>query len=451
MHKVLNAVWSFFASVKLALITLFILAAASTVGTVIEQGKEHAYYVQKYGPNLTQFFEVLDITNTYKSWWYMALLGLFAANLVVCSIERLPRVWRLVVMDNLSVDPQKLEKMSFTHRADTKLSAGAAAEQMHQFLIRTGWKRPRRLDRPDSSILFFSQKGAWTRLGVYIVHLSFLIILIGAMIGKYSGLEAYVFLPEGKEGSSNVFLRKTQQPVPLGFKLQNDHFEKTFYPKGMIKQFHADLTVLDPEEEKPYKKSIVVNDPLTYKGFTFYMGDTYPLDDFSLIISNRTTGMKQTFRRIPTGRDVVWEGTGASFRIEEVKRDQDGAVQQVKIRFTADANATPSIFWMKDNTPVTIKQSGKEFTISFHQLYSILLLVKKDPGVSVVYFGCIMMVVGIAISFFLSHKRVWLQITTRAKDSGSLILVSGTSNKNKQAFERGFQELVNRLGDDAEV
>ncbi|MGK2943735.1 MAG: cytochrome c biogenesis protein ResB [Desulfuromonadales bacterium] len=278
MSNIKNAAWRFFASVKLALIVLIILATTSIIGTLIKQGQTPAYYVQEYGPSLARIFERLDITNMYSSWWFVALLCLFAINLVICSIERLPGVWRTVVLDNLAVDPVKLEKMSFTHQTGTSLSVDATVERIHRHMVQTGWNKPRRLDRGDS-LLLFSQKGAWTRLGVYVVHLSILIILVGAITGSFFGFQAYVFLPEGR-ATSNIFLRKDKEPYPLGFKLQCDRFEKTFYPNGMVKQYRADLSILDPEREGLYKKSIIVNDPLTYQGLNFYVGDSFPLDEY---------------------------------------------------------------------------------------------------------------------------------------------------------------------------
>ena len=161
-------------------------------------------------------------------------------------------------------------------------------------------------------------------------------------------------------------------------------------------------------------------------------------------IRNRTTGQEQAFR-VPPKRDVAWEGTGVSFRIEALKSDQEGVVHEAKIRFSANTATEPSDFVVKDKGTVTIHQSGEEFTVSFRQLYSTLLLVAKDPGVLIVYVGCFLMILGLATVFFLSHQRLWVWIIPETKQQGSQILISGTSNKNKPAFERRFQTLVDRF------
>ena len=444
MPKVKNVFWRFFASVKLALFSLIILALTSTIGTLIKQGQAPSYYLQEYGPGLSRFFEILDFTNMYKSWWFAALLGLFAVNLVVCTIDRLPGVWRLVVQDNLSHDPQKLAKMGLTHRLGTDLAVNVAAERLQGVLREAGWKGARRLDR-EGSILLFAQKGAWTRLGVYIVHLSVLVILVGAMLGTWFGFQAYVFLPEGRS-TGNIFLQGSKKPVPLGFELQCDRFERTFYDNGMIKQYRADLTVFDPERQAPYQKSIIVNDPLTYRGLTFYQADSYPLEEYLVLIRERATGREQAFR-VPSAMDVDWRE--ASFRIEELDSNQDGAVKRAKIRFSADNTAEAAVFWLGNQDSLTIRQAAKEFTVSFRQYYSTLLLVTKDPGIWIVYFGCLLMVAGLSICFFLSHRRIWLLVSP-GEERGSAVLLSGTSNKNKPAFEHRFRELIDRLEREAD-
>jgi cytochrome c biogenesis protein len=112
MKKDKNIFWEFFASVKLALFSFFTLAFASIVGTIIPQNESPVVYIQKYGETTAEIFRLLNIPDMYNSWWFVCLLGLFSINLIVCSIERLPTVWKLVTMDNLAAKVNRLEKMT---------------------------------------------------------------------------------------------------------------------------------------------------------------------------------------------------------------------------------------------------------------------------------------------------------------------------------------------------
>jgi len=351
-----------------------------------------------------------------------------------------------MTQDNLAIDPGQLEMMRFTHQAVAAPAPDDAEGRIRRLLTGAGWKNPERAER-DGRVLLFAQKGGWSRLGVYVVHLSILVILLGVLVGTLLGFQAYVYLPEGRS-TNQIFLRKTQSPVPLGFDLQCDRFRKTFYPNGMVKEYRADLTVTEPDLPTPYRKSIIVNDPLSYRGLTFYMGDSYPLGEFLVSIKNQQTGLEQEFR-VPAEQDIAWPGTNASFRIEELEQDKDGAVSQAKISFSAGATAEPSVFWVRNQGSATIPEPEKDFTLSFRQLSSVLLLIKKDPGIPIVYAGCLLMMAGLVISFFMSHQRLWVQIAARA-EQGSQILLSGTTNKHQGSFEQRFDTLVGSVSKELE-
>ena len=441
MAKSKNPLWQFFASVKLALATLIILASTAIIGTLIQQGKEPAYYVEKYGEGLAGVMQALNLPTMYSSWWFDGLLGLFAINLLVCSIERLPAVWRMVVLDNLAMDPAQLEKMGTTHVMDARITTEAAAERIREQLAASGWSKSRRRDY-DSSVLLFAQKGAWSRLGVYLVHLSILIIFAGALTGSIFGFKAYVFLPEGRS-TTQVFLQGSGEPVPLGFELRCDRFDTLTFSNGRILGERSYLTVLDPELKEPLQKSVIVNDPLTYRGITFFKANAYPMEEYFVVIRNQATGDEQAFR-VPGARDVAWPGTKISFRIDEVRRDQDGVVQQAKIQLVTDVGSEPTTAWVSDRETVVVRGASGEFSIAFRQLYSSLLLATKDPGIWIFYSGCGLMVIGLMVSFTLSHRRIWVRISPADKP-GTRILLTGTSNKQKPAFELRFKELASRL------
>jgi cytochrome c biogenesis protein len=278
--------------------------------------------------------------------------------------------------------------------------------------------------------------------------LSILIILAGALLGTLFGLEAFVFLPEGR-ATSDIFLQKNRQSIPLGFTVQCNRFEKIFYPNGMIRKYQADLQVFDQELDTPYQKSIIVNDPLTYKGFTFYLADSAPLEEFYVQIRNLTASREQAFR-VPAKRDIPWQEGNVILHIAELEHDQEGTVLRAKIRFTTNTEGEPSELWINNKGTVTIRHSGMDYTLTFRQFYETLLLVNRDPGVQVVYLGCILMLFGLATSFFLSHRRLWVKIEPRGNQKAAL-LVSGTSNKHKLAFEQQFAEMIYTIDAAAEV
>jgi len=440
MKKSENSIWRFFASVKLALFTLLILSVTSIIGTLIPQKNPPDFYLQEYGANMARFFQTLDVPNMYNSWWFVSLLFLFSVNLIVCTIDRLPNVWRMVVMDNLDTPSDRLEKMPqkrvFYSEADQETTARTVGEQMSE----GGWK-PQSLAR-ETETLLFAQKTPWSRLGVYGVHLSILIIFAGAIIGSLAGYRGSVMIPEG-DSTDTVYEHITSRPIPLGFTVQCDEFGITYYDDGATpKEFRSVLTIKDPQQAAPYTSPIIVNDPLTHKGVTFYQSSYQPLQGFHTVITNRSTGATQTFR-VPFGEKISWTGTSVEFGIiNQQQRSRMGNVSHVKIWFS-DGQGESSSFWMADKSSQTIVRPSGEYDFAVKQIYATGLQATKDPGVWTVYFGCLLMLLGLYAAFFLSHRRIW--VTVRTEGNRSRVLLCGTSSKNTFDFEKDFNALSARL------
>lgn len=443
--KTKNPVWSLFASVKLAIFLLFTLAVTSILGTIIPQNNPTGFYVQQYGPNLARFMQTLSIPDMYNSWWFMVLLTVFSLNLIVCSIERIPNAWRLVTMDNLATDPQRLKKLGMRRSFDFDGSLQDALEKARSFLSRKGWKAKQR-DK-DGNQLLFSQKGAWSRFGVYTVHSSILIILLGAIIGSprvannilrnpMHAFKGSISIPETQQ-SDVIYSFLTGSQLPLGFTVRCDYFNIEYYPNtSMPKDYLSKLTVLENGEEV-LSTIIEVNNPLIYKGVTFYQSSYQPYQDFIVTVKNNQSGLSDS-QIIPSAKQVSWEEGGVRFGIinMEVVGEQ---VRRFKMWFTDD-EGTPSTFWLEPGREAIVKRPSGDFTLSAKQLYATGLQVAKDPGVWWVYIGCGIMLLGLYIAFFMSHRKIWALVS---EENGKVtVLFAGSANKNKVGFERTFTALV---------
>ena len=439
MKKSKNSFWEFFASVKLALFCFFTLAFASILGTIIPQNKEPGFYIQQYGDTAAEIFRLLNVPDMYSSWWFVSLLGLFSINLIVCSLDRLPTVWKMVVMDNLATKVNRLEKMSPRVLFGTEQPKQDVVARVEETLKGAGWK-PSQGDR-ESGTLLFAQKTPWVRFGVYIVHLSILVIFAGAIIGGVFGENGSIMARE-KAIFSNYFDRYTSERVPLGFEIRVDDFSLTYYDTGTPKEFRSDLTVFEGGREV-LQKSIVVNDPLDYKGYTFYQASYQANDDYWLTIQNQNTGEREVFLARP-GVELKWPEAGLTFGIINLMQPDRLGRYRLKIWFS-DGKGEPSVFWLDGEKVVSVERPDTAYAFKSEQVFSTGLQIAKDPGVWPVYIGCIMMLLGLVVAFFLSHKRIWVYIYE--EENKTKILVAGSSNKNKAGFENMFDTLVEKLED----
>ncbi|WP_028582712.1 cytochrome c biogenesis protein ResB [Desulfogranum japonicum] len=444
-----NPIVAFFASVQLALFLLFILAATSIIGTIIPQNQPSHFYIEKYGEQAARFMGILDFTDMYSSWWFLALLLLFVINLIVCSLKRIPQVLKLIRKDNLKIQPDRLQNMHFSH--SVSYDEQTTPQQIDSFLRNNGWKPEQRVFK--NGILFFSEKGAWTRFGVYVVHLSILIILTGAVLGSSMfankvlhrpdfAFKGSMAIPETQK-NNRVFPFGKQTPIPLGFTVRCNSFSIDYYANGMPKTYLSQVTIFENGKPVPTMEDIAikVNKPLKYKGVTLYQSSYQPFQDFLVTVKKQGDNDQPTLQKqavIAPAKQQKWQEADVSFGIlnREISRN---ITQRIKVWFS-DNQGKPSIFWVAAGQEASIERPTGTYTFTAKQLYATVFQVTKDPGVWLVYLGCGLMLLGLYIAFFTSHKKIFAYLNM--EDQGCTLLLAGNTNKNKVGFEKTFQALV---------
>jgi cytochrome c biogenesis protein len=430
-----NSLWQFFSSVKLALVILCLITVTSIIGTVIPQKESIEFYTNMYGPQMAQIFVILDIPDMYNSWWFLALLFLLGFNLVICSIERFPGVWKQITSDGLAVPAERIEKMSTRLNWTANTALPEVRDKLAEKLRSKGFKPG--LKEQGEATLIFAQKGHWTRTGVYIVHASILVIFLGAIIGYLGGFKGSLMVPETME-RDRVFLFGGKGVEELDFAVRCNNFRIEFYPNGMPKEYTSSLTVIEDGTEV-LTKVIEVNDPLTYKGITFYQSSYEPSQDFVISVAS-PSGAESTFI-VPFQQQESWQDENLTFGIINARALGQSIVSS-KLWFS-DGEADPASLWVNDGEEISIERPLGTYRISAKQMYATGLQVAKDPGVWWVYIGCGMMLFGLYVAFFMSHRRIWLLL--RPQNGITQVVMSGSANKNRPGFERTFEDLGNSL------
>ena len=446
--NVIDRIWEFFCSLKLAIVTLILLALTSILGTVIEQGSTPEELAAKSGWSV-DFLKALDRINAfdmYHSWWFLALMGLFAVNLICCSIKRFPFVWKTVREPRLVADDGFFRSLSNVEEVVVAKGTLDGVRDQVANLLKNQFAAPV-ITEQDGKYHLYAEKGAISRFGVYVTHSSILIIFLGAMIGNIWGYKAFVNVVEGKS-VDQVWTRGGKEPVPLGFAVRCDDFDVSYYEGSMRpKEYSSDLVILDNGQEV-LKKRIEVNDPLSYKGLTFYQSSFGPAGDpvFRFRVRDRASGqaVEVTARQ---GEHVPLPG-GVSFAVTNFAENYErfGPAAQLHVNTPDGRHGNP--FVVLQNFPEFDAQRGGEQIFSllgFEQRYYTGLQVAKDPGVWVVWLGCFLMVVGSCGAFFLSHRRLWVTIQHLNKGVG--VKVGGSAHRNQPAFALYFDKLRKDLND----
>lgn len=440
-----HAVWDFFCSLKLTIFLLISLALSSIIGTVLPQGQLPPEYLAQTSPTKLQIYTKLGFFDMYHSWWFIALLYVFSLNLVSCSIKRLPHVIKFITEPALVLGESMRSSFSLKKEIVFSAPVDVSKEKLAAFLGKE-FTAPV-ISEHSGEYHLFSQKNAWSRLGVYVVHLSILVIFVGAIIGSLFGYKGFVTIVEGSSVSSVE--SRSGKHIPLGFDLRCDQFSVSFYNTGAPKEFKSILTVL--ENGQPIKDftnvRVVVNDPLTYKGITFYQssyGQANEGGEHHFTLTPRAGGTTEQFA-LRDGAAVTFKD-GTTFKLLEATPE----VRQFMPEFSGPAarvevtykGKSPQTFIILKNYPEISTQRGDELTFKYEgsnaKMYTGLQ-VAKDPGVWIVWLGCSLMVVGIFVAFFMSHKRVWVIV------SKGHARMYANANKNQAAFQMQFEELADKF------
>ncbi|MCL5024340.1 MAG: cytochrome c biogenesis protein ResB [Nitrospirae bacterium] len=507
-----DKLWDSLASIKLAIIIFAVLALTSIVGTVIEQNADPERNIKllaklfgaSAAPSLFRIFDSLGFMDMYHSWWFITILLLFSANLVICSIERLPKILKLVKEPVKPLPEERFKgfgiQRELTVKGNPEKAKGTVMRAVKSSL---GFQLAE--TKEGHGYQLYSQKGNYTRLGVYVTHFSILVILVGAVVGIFFGFKGFLNLPEGrtysvafsrghhmtdtaeferivdavdassgnltnaaKTLSMDVATLKAKMRSfgiqPLDFGIRCDEFSVDFYENtDMPKAYKSRLAVIK-NGKVVLNKVIEVNNPLTYDGVTFYQSSF----GFSGGIENAVFRFRLASKdgraedlNLRYGGSFTIPGTDITGKIEDFSPAL-GIDEQTGRPFTyAQQMNNPAVYvnffekgsrkyggWLLKRYPATWKLPDGNI-VAFNGVWGMQytgLQVRKDPGVWIVYFGCITMAVGLFVAFFMSHRKLWIRLVE--EKNTTRVIIGASANKNRHAFERKIDKLLSALGSD---
>ncbi len=119
----------------------------------------------------------------------------------------------------------------------------------------------------------------WTKakIGIHIIHLSIIVLLIGGLLTALTMKEGFIPLREGQTRDQVMAFADGTEPDDdfkyLPFEIKLNNFQRDVYPGSTIpKEYESRVTIIDGDVTWP--AIISMNEPLRYKGYTFYQNST---------------------------------------------------------------------------------------------------------------------------------------------------------------------------------
>jgi len=437
-----NIVVKFFSSLKLTLFILFSLAATSIIGTIIPQDLPKSQYASHFGPTTFKLLDFFGIFDMYHSWWFLALLSLLIINLIFCSLKHYKVTYNRVFKENPRLTPE-IEK-TILHKNDFSVNIKKFDINKLEHFIKNILKAKnfKKIENNDE-INYFVNQNKFADFGYYVVHLSLIIIAIGAILGSIYGFKGYINIPVG-QAKDFIFVKKTGIKE-LGFKIKCLDFNIQFYPNGTPKEYRSKVEIID--KNKSFKADILVNHPLKYKGIKFYQASYGTIGQKVLIkVIDRATNKVVFNGEVNVGNVVQVKDKNLQFMVERYANNFQGFGPAARIVLVEGMKPRTSFIIFKNYPDFDAKHRNGDFTFILKNAsfqYYTGLQVSKDPGVNIVWLGCFLMIVGLFISFFVYHKKFWVKVTFDKKNAK--ILFAGSMRKNRLNFDNEFNKLFEKL------
>lgn len=438
----LSRLVAWLADLRLAIGLLLLIAVASGIGTAIPQNESAEFYHQRYdgapwlgwikGDALLR----LQLDHVYSSSWFLALLALLGLALLLCSWRR---QWPALQASLRWIDYTHPRQLSKHHLADTLPDPSPdALTALAARLRQQGWAVRAQEDR------LAARKGVMGRVGPLLVHAGLVVLMVGAAWGALAGQRVERFLAPGRE--LELLNRQGQAQVTLAL----DHFTIQRDPAGRPEQFISRLRLIPPAEEAvppaqaearasvaPERQvEISVNHPLRYKGMTLYQAD-WTLAALQIQLG-RSPVLELPLQRLPQLGEEVWglllpTRPDGSQPVLLTLTNEEGPVEV----FAADGASLGQM--RPGGEPLEVL--GLPIRVASVVPASGILL-KRDPGVPLVYGGFAIALLGGGLSL-VATRQMW--VVEERSGAGRRLHAAGLCNRNLTAFARELPTLLEGL------
>ncbi|GGD69481.1 cytochrome c biogenesis protein ResB [Paenibacillus nasutitermitis] len=484
--SIIDRVWSFFSSVKIAVRLIVITLIAAMIGTIFTQENAFisfdptTYYEERYGW-FGKWYYKLGFSNTYESWWFILLLVMIGTSLVICSLDRVLPLYRALKKQQIRKHPQ------FLSRQRTVYDSPFPEEKAEDFTILIGEKLKRkryRVHRDGTALL--AEKNRFSRWGPYINHIGLIVFLLAVLLRSLPGwaMDTYVTVPEGETvqiPSTNYYLKNEKFTIDyyedseLPDTLKGTGRAKLYETKAVLYSCTADCDdpAAGPKLEEVKRHNIIVNKPLSYKGlkaYQFGFDDTLKLKTVKPVLVDKTTG--ETYGPFNLEmRDPELEYKLGPYTL---------LLKQKYMDFTLDKNGQPGTKSSEPNAPAFVflikgpglpesgepymyfpKQVDKQtfsqdaingklaekFEIKVGSMDNVTfagtvttLNIRTDRAMPFIWTGAGISMFGLLLGSYWQHRRIWLRA------DGNRLLIGAHTNKNNYGMRADVASALGSAG-----
>lgn len=490
----IDRVWNFFSSVKVAIYLIIITLIGAMLGTIFEQESNFinfdpsTYYKNKYG-TIGEIYYRLGLSHTYESWWFILLLVMIGASLVICSLDRVLPLYKALSKQKVRKHLAFLTRQKIVYQGEINEDG----EEWVQRAVQPLRKKYYRVYTDGSALL--AEKQRFSRWGPYIIHIGLIVFLLAVLFRGLPGLhlDKHYWFPEGEIThipDTNLYLKNekfsveyySEDEMSEDFKARGKVVPKLFETQAVLYECTADCD--DPSKEPQLREvkrhAIRVNDPLSYKGLQAYQFDfdltpklrsvqpalvdvktgesygkfkldmrnperEYKVGPYRLTLQNKYMDFSLNDEGKPVSISGEPNAPAFLFLIKGPDLPEDGAQyiyfpkQIDKERFQQDA-INEQLGGVQSKLRLDVV--GME-DVDFIEASSYLNI-RVDRAMPFVWVGLGIVMLGLVIGFYWQHRRIWLRV------DGRQLTLGGHTTKNWFGMRREVSAFLQSMGVEAD-
>jgi cytochrome c biogenesis protein len=451
MKKILD----FFSSIRLTLVLMIVLIILSAFGSFVSTSNPDSGIIGivskitgEHHQSVISLFQKVGLIDIYHSPLFISVMIVFTLNLLVCTFYKLPNPLRFFKRE------LKFNKAIF--EGEKYISAekdGNAQDVMDRLLsVLENYK----ISETNESGLFYitAERGVWSRLGVYIVHMGIVIILLSGILGGIFGYTGNIALLEGD--SDDTIVLKDNRTIKLPFKIKLNEFYLSYYDNSTKANRYRSEIVISKKNMPDMVYTVEVNKPAKYEKLKIYQASYgfYPSKDVKFRFIFKANGIE---KKIEAKMDeVVSLVDNLQFAVRDfapsLSLDKDGKLinlndmminPAVIVEFFVDNESKGAVPILANYTETSVFEG---FELRFVKAYGVqfsVFSINYNPFMTMIYVGFIVLSFGIIIAFVMEHRIIYARII--GKGEKTVVEIFGYRHRFKKDVDRMLNEILNKI------
>ncbi|GAE04632.1 cytochrome c-type biogenesis protein Ccs1/ResB [Paenibacillus sp. JCM 10914] len=441
------------------------------------------YYKEEYG-QLGHVYYLLGLSHTYTSWWFVSLLIMIGASLVICSLDRVLPLYKALSRQRIPKHMTFLTRQKVVYQGQIEGDGEAWVERIKPIIKKKGYRV-----RTDGGTLL-AEKQRFSRWGPYVLHIGLIIFLLAVLGRNLPGLhmDEHMAFPQDEPvhiKNTSYYLMNdgfkvefyTEEDMPDEFKGKNKVLPKDFETQAILYSCEANCNELgqEPQLTEVMRHNIRVNHPLNYHGLKAYQFDydlTPILRSVSPVLINSKNG--EEYGKIMLSINDPqreYEAGDYSLTLNKTFTDFGLGDDGAPVNLSPNPKAPAFLFLIKgpelpsegvqyfyfpkqidkerfQQDSINAQLAGGELLVQLDVLSmddvdfsesTTYLNIRVDKAMPFIWVGSFIGMIGLVMGFYFTHRRIWLRI-----DNGKLTLGAHT-NKNWFAIRKEISAILKQM------